>query len=51
VNFEKIALAVVAVAMVTTLILPQRQTVKVADSITNLSTKSLGTAMGTYVPK
>jgi len=49
-NIEKIVLAVIAVAMVTTLILPGRQTPQVANALTSLSTKTLGTAMGTYKP-
>jgi hypothetical protein len=48
---EKIAMAVIAVAMVTTLILPGRQTAQVGGALTNLSTKTLGTAMGTFTPK
>jgi hypothetical protein len=49
-SIEKIAMAIVGVAMVTTLILPGRQTPQVANALTNLSTKSLATAMGTYRP-
>ena len=48
---EKIVMAVIAVAMVTTLILPGRQTPAVGQALTNLSTKTLGTAMGTFTPK
>jgi len=49
-DIEKIVMAVIGVAMVTTLILPGRQTSAVAGALTSLSTKTLGTAMGTYKP-
>jgi len=49
-DIEKVALAVVGVAMVTTLILPGRQTPAVGNALTNLVSKTLGTAMGTYKP-
>lgn len=49
-DIEKIVMAVIGVAMITTLILPGRQTPQVANALTNLSTKTLGTAMGTYKP-
>jgi hypothetical protein len=49
-DIEKVALAVVGVAMVTTLILPGRQTPQVANALTGLTTRTLGTAMGTYNP-
>jgi len=44
-NVEKIALAIVGVAMVTTLILPGRQTPQVINAVTGLFTKSLATSM------
>ena len=50
-DLEKVVMAVIGVAMVTTLILPQRQTPAVIGAVTGLSTKTLGTAMGTYSPK
>lgn len=46
-GLERIALAVVGVAMVTTLVLPKRQTVGVINSLTGLFRGSLATAMGT----
>lgn len=42
---EKVFMAIVGVGMVTTLILPGRQTPKVIDSISNLFRGSLATAM------
>jgi hypothetical protein len=42
---EKIALAIVGVALVTTLVLPGRQTPKVIDAVSNLFRGSLATAM------
>jgi hypothetical protein len=50
-SVEKVAMAIVGVAMVTTLILPGRQTPKVVNAFTGLFTKSLGTSIGTYKPK
>lgn len=50
-SFEKIAMAIVAVGMVTTLILPGRQTPRVVNAFTGLFSKSLGTSMGTYRPR
>lgn len=50
-DVEKIVMAVIGVAMVTTLILPGRQTATVTNAFTGLSTKTLGTAMGTFTPK
>jgi hypothetical protein len=44
---EKIALAIVGVALVTTLVLPGRQTPKVIDAVSNLFRGSLATAMAT----
>lgn len=49
-SVEKIALAIVGVAMVTTLILPGRQTPQVINAFGGVFTKSLGTSMGTYKP-
>jgi hypothetical protein len=43
---ERVALAVVGVAFVTTLILPDRQTSKVVQAISGLFNESLRTAMG-----
>ena len=43
---EKIAAGIVAIAFVTTLILPDRQTAKVIGSISDLFTSSLKTAQG-----
>lgn len=50
-DVEKIAMAVIGVAMVATLVLPGRQTIGVTNALTGLTTKTLGTAMGTYKPK
>lgn len=44
-TLEKIAMGIIGVGMVTTLILPGRQTPKVIDSISNLFRGSLATAM------
>ncbi len=46
-SFEKIALAIIGVGMVTTLLLPGRQTVPTINAATNLFRGSLSTAMGT----
>jgi hypothetical protein len=43
---EKVALAIVTVAFVTTLILPERQTAKVIHATGSVFTQSLRTAMG-----
>jgi hypothetical protein len=43
---ERIALAIVGVAFVTTLILPDRKTVQVINAGTDLFTRSLQRAMG-----
>ena len=43
---EKVALAIVTVAFVTTLILPDRQTAKVIEAGSSLFNQSLRTAMG-----
>lgn len=45
-SVEKIALAIVAVAMVTTLILPGRQTTQVINAAGSVFSGSLRTAMG-----
>lgn len=44
---EKLGTAVIGLAMVTTLILPKRQTVPVINAVNNLIARTLGTAMGT----
>ncbi len=44
---EKIASGIVAIAMVTTLILPKRKTPEVIDALGKLFKGVLGTAMGT----
>lgn len=43
---EKVALAIVGVAFITTLLLPDRQTVKVIGATSDLFTRALGQAMG-----
>jgi hypothetical protein len=45
-TIEKVALAIVGVAFVTTLILPDRQTPRVIGSVADLFTRSIRTAMG-----
>lgn len=44
---EKIAMGIIGIGMVTTLILPDRQTPRVIDAVTRLFRGSLATAMGT----
>lgn len=44
---EKVAMGIVGIAMVTTLLLPGRQTPAVINSFTALFRGSLATAMGT----
>lgn len=44
---EKVAMGIIGIGMVTTLILPDRQTPKVVDALTRLFRGSLATAMGT----
>lgn len=44
---EKIAMGIIGIGMITTLILPDRQTPKVLDAFTRLFRGSLATAMGT----
>lgn len=46
-TIQKVAMGVVGIAMITTLILPGRQTSSVVDAFGRLFTGSLGTAMGT----
>lgn len=46
-TMEKVAMGIIGVAMVTTLILPRRQTPQVIDSVTRFFRGALGTAMGT----
>lgn len=45
--FEKIGTGIVAVALITTLILPKRQTPAVLDAVFGGLSKWTGTAMGT----
>ena len=45
-SFEKIAMGIVAVALVTTLILPGRQTASVINAGGNMFSGALKTAMG-----
>lgn len=45
-TFEKIAMGIVGIALVTTLILPGRQTPAVLGAVGTLFTGSLATAMG-----
>jgi hypothetical protein len=47
---EKLGTAIIALGMVTTLILPGRQTVPVINAVNRLTTRLLGTAMGTAKP-
>ena len=44
---EKVAMGVIGVAMITTLVLPGRQTVPAINAFTGLFRGSLATAMGT----
>lgn len=44
-TFQKVALGIVGIGLVTTLILPDRKTSSVIDSISNLFRGSLATAM------
>ena len=46
-NVQKIVTGLFAIALVTTAILPGRQTVPVVNALTNLFRGSLATAMGT----
>lgn len=45
-TIEKVLMGIVAVGMVTTLILPRRQTPAVINSFGTAFSRSLGTAMG-----
>lgn len=47
---EKLGASIIGLAMVTTLILPGRQTVPVINAGSRLLTRVLGTAMGTHKP-
>lgn len=49
-NVEKLVAGLVAIGMVTTLILPKRQTVPVMNAGANLVAKVFGTVMGTAKP-
>ncbi len=44
---EKIAMGIIGVAMITTAVLPNRQTTQVINAFSNLFRGSLATAMGT----
>lgn len=44
---QKVAMGIVAIGMVTTMVLPGRQTPQVINAFTNLFRGSLATAMGT----
>jgi hypothetical protein len=46
-SLERVALAIVGVAMITTLVLPRRQTPAVINATGNAFRTSLATAMGT----
>ena len=46
-TFEKIAMGIVGIGLVTTLILPGRQTPMVIGAFSDLFTGALATAMGT----
>ncbi len=46
---EKIAMGIIGIGMITTLILPGRQTVPVIDSVRKLFSGALGTAMASKV--
>lgn len=47
---ERIGMGIIGVAMVTTVILPERKSAQVIDALRKLFTMSLGTAMGTVKP-
>lgn len=42
---EKIAMGIIGIGMITTLTLPQRQTARIIDAVSNLFRGSLATAM------
>lgn len=44
---QKVSMGVIAIAMATTLVLPGRQTPRVINAFQRLTTRTLGTAMGT----
>lgn len=46
-DITKIVMAIVAIGLATTLILPDRQTPRVIEAAANGGSKFLGTAMGT----
>jgi len=48
---QKIAMLIAITGLVTTLILPRRQTPQVIDSFGRLVTRAQGTAMGTSTPR
>lgn len=48
---EKIMMGIVGVALVTTLILPKRQTPAVIKAAADFTTGTIGTAMGTAKPR
>jgi len=50
-GIEKIAMAIVGVALATTLILPKRQTPQVIKAGSEFFSSALGTAMGTAKPR
>lgn len=50
-SIEKVMMAVIGVGMITTLILPGRQTPQVINALSGLTSRTLGTAMGTYKVK
>lgn len=49
-NTERLVAGLVAIGMVTTLILPKRQTVPTINALANLGAKLFGTVMGTAKP-
>lgn len=50
-TFQKVLLGIVGIGMVTTLILPKRQTPQVVNAFGTAGTRFLGTAMGTSNPR
>jgi hypothetical protein len=49
-TFEKLGMGVVMIALVTTLILPNRQTSQVIGAASNFARGTIGTAMGIAKP-
>lgn len=49
-TLQKVALGIVGIGMVTTLLLPRRQTPQVINAVDKLFRGALGTAMGTARP-